>query len=503
MDLNEIIGYLLGYGIPIGAGLVALLMVVVAMGVALAWTRYLVLALVFIVLLVPQASSYGMLDGGNAAVSIFWTKGTKSFFFSFLEMAIFGTWLLGVVIASRLSKKREDYSSPLTKWYMAFGLLFLGYFVIAMFGKSPLILEFGNIGVINVLKQGMFISLLFVAVRNERDLKVLIWIILSCLAAREAWGLLRYFFLGGDPQNIYANTYVELSGLKLTFFDINDHILASLMLGFTAWKILVDKLSGWEKVGYAVLTAMALLIPVLSVRRTAQGGMLLAMLVLFFLLPRGRKVPVLLIIAIILPLTVASLSLRTVDSSRSITEKILIDVKDKDTVSDPRKTRFYELETAWQTVKEEPFFGVGPSGSFKVTSPIGLEYHKGNYGFVHSGLGHVLLKTGFVGLFIFLSIFFTFIIHVKRGWELILSEHKALAVGALCGFAAQMPNMFAGAPVIEIRTMLVSGLLFALPLICISIARRKVVISQDGGFQNTKNPSYFSPTIPLAKLGKS
>jgi O-antigen ligase len=473
MAMNEILGYLMNYGIPLTGVLVVLVAIIVAMGLAASWSRYVVLGIIIIMLIIPQASSYGTLDGNNVASSIFWVKGTKTFFFSFLDMALFGTWLFGAVIASRLSNQSTQYNaSPLSAWYIAFGVLFLGQVTVAFFAKTPLIQEFAPMGVINVLKQGMFIALLFTTIRNERDLKLLTLIIVICLAGRDAWGLFRYVFLGGDPQNIYANTWDELKGLKLTFFDVNDHILASLMFGLSTWKLLVDRPQKPYNLVYSALALMAVLIPVFSVRRTAQGGLLLAMGILFLLLPSGRKSPVLIALALIIPLSVASLSLRSTDQSRSLTEKILIDVK-TDSDSDPRTSRFYELQTAWETVKEEPFFGVGSSGEFKVKSPIGLEYHKGYYGFVHSGLGHVLLKTGFVGLFIFLGIFITFILHVRRSWINLLPEYKALVAGCLCGFAAQMPNMFGGAPIIEIRTMLVSGFLFAIPLICFNLSKQK------------------------------
>ena len=166
MELSEILGYLINFGLPIVAVLITLFIMILSMAAAAAWTRYIVLVIVLIVLLIPQASSYGSLDGGNAASSIFWTKGTKSFFFSFFEMALFSSWLFGVAVASNLSNKRDQIINPLSKWYIAFGILFFGYIIFALFEKSPLILEFANMGVINILKQGMLISLLFVSNAN-------------------------------------------------------------------------------------------------------------------------------------------------------------------------------------------------------------------------------------------------------------------------------------------------------------------------------------------------
>ena len=84
MEINEFLGYLFSYGIPLGAVLLVLLIIVTAMGAAVSWPRYIVLGIILIMLLIPEASSYGSLNDENAASSIFWVKGTKSFFFSFL-----------------------------------------------------------------------------------------------------------------------------------------------------------------------------------------------------------------------------------------------------------------------------------------------------------------------------------------------------------------------------------------------------------------------------------
>jgi hypothetical protein len=50
MDMNEVFGNLIGYGIPFGVVLVALLVLIVAMGAAVSWTRYIVFLYVIAVL---------------------------------------------------------------------------------------------------------------------------------------------------------------------------------------------------------------------------------------------------------------------------------------------------------------------------------------------------------------------------------------------------------------------------------------------------------------------
>lgn len=497
--MSEIIPYLVGYGVPLAILIVGLFFMVIGIGFTTVYTRYFVLILLLIMLVIVQASNYGTEDGNTSAISIFWVKGTKSFFFSFYEMLLFFTWFFGVFIGKHWSKNPRQYSNPLSNWYVVFGIMFLGHVAVAMFNKPSIIVQFGESGVINVLKQGMFISLLFATVHTESDIKTLTKIILIGLAATEFWGLFRYVFLGGDPANVYAN--MEMLNVKITYFDINEHILACLMLGVCTWKLLAEKIGDWEKIAYSIMGTMALLMPLLSARRTAQFGLILAMLLLFLLLPKRRRFPILIVLLVALPIGLASVASRTKDPTKSIIEKVLIDVKTGDVATDPRKTRFYELETAWKTMKENPIFGVGPSGEFKVDSDVGLEYHGGHYGFVHSGFGHILLKTGFLGLFIFLGIYVTFVINILKGFRLVLSEHKALVVGSLCGSASLIPTFLSGTPIPEIRTMLVAGFLMAIPLICIAIAKRKIAASKDIEFNNLNKPSHSEITLSIGKLG--
>jgi hypothetical protein len=497
--MNEVIAYLMGYGIPIIVLITALIVVVVGIGLSASIPRILVIIFLFMIFVVPQASNYGTADGDIGKFSILWVKGSKSFVFPFVEMLLVSVWFFGVFIARHWDKYAKEFANPLSKWYMAFGLMFTGHIIFAILDKQSLIQQLASTGVVNIVKQGMFVAILFATVRTERDIDLLFKFILVCLAANEFWGLFRYAFLGGDPQNIYATAYSELRGLKITFFDGNEHILASLMLGICAWKVLAEKVKGWDKVAYILMGGMAILVPMLSARRTAQMAVVLSLFLLFLLLPKGRRFPIIIVLALSIPIGLASLFTRTADSHKSFSEKILMDVKVGEEAKDPKASRFYELDLALRTVKEKPIFGVGPSGEFKVENINDLSYHHGYFGFVHSGFVHVLLKTGIVGFIIFMGIYVTFIVNVFKGYRYVLPQHKALVVGCLCGFVALYPSLQGGTPIIEIRTMMVAGFFFAIPLICIAIGRKFGVKNKDSAIESNEL-LYFSPTLPMRKL---
>ena len=115
-------------------------------------------------------------------------------------------------------------------------------------------------------------------------------------------------------------------------------------------------------------------------------------------------------------------------------------------------------------------FGLGSWGSFYGNEDI-LDYHFGKFDFVHSGFGHLLLKSGLVGLMMFIALLAAVVIHYlrqRRRWH----GHSALmADAAMAGLLFWMPTLLIGTPVIEFRTMLLLGLTMALPYLCMPHAK--------------------------------
>ena len=366
-------------------------------------------------------------------------------------------------------RQREPWL-PMTKYYIGLAVLLFGHLILGLLNPDQyLLFDLSGRGFMYVLYQGMFVALVLSALRSERDIDLVILLFLLCLAGRHVFGLVRYVAFGGDPQNAYA--VLGTSTVKLTFWDINDSILAASMFALCAWRLLTERGSStWVRGAWLAGMGMALLIAMLSARRTGQGGMLLAIMLLAALLPRGRRWPALLALALSVPLVVMTLTKRADMQGAALLQRVLIDIK-TDGLSDPRRTRFHELVTAWQTVKESPVFGLGPSGRFKVYDHTGLEYHRGRYDFVHSGFGHILLKGGFVGLGLFCGVMFSWILYLRRHWAQIQGPPKALTVASLAGLVASMPNMFVGAPIGELRTMLLMGLLMALPVLAVRVSK--------------------------------
>jgi len=456
----------LPYAFPAAIALAGMLAIVFGLAAVMSWPRLLLLGFIACIVVFASSSSYGLEDPTEAGV--FWVKGTRTFFFSFIEMALAGAWL--TMLYRRAWERGREPWLPTSKYYVAFALILAGWVVAGLAeARHSTLLDLSQRGFTNLLWQGMFISLMVATVRSQEDLRRIAQLIVGCLFLRHLFGLVRYAAFGGDPQNAYAT--LGASQVRITFWDINDSILAALMFAYCAWRLLTDRaMPASRRVFWGVASLAALLIPLLSARRTAQGGMLLAIVALALLLPRGRRVPALLAMVVAVPLTLVALGQRSAGTPGGLLERVLIDVR-SDPLSDPRMTRFHELRTAWQTLRDSPVLGLGPGGRFKVADPTGLEYHGGYYDYVHSGFGHVLLKTGFVGLALFCAMLAAWARLVITLWPRIQGPPRALAVASMAAMAASLPNLFVGAPVTEMRTMLLMGLLMAVPLVAGRLAK--------------------------------
>ncbi|MGZ7222974.1 hypothetical protein ACXWPH_10260, partial [Streptococcus pyogenes] len=80
------------------------------------------------------------------------------------------------------------------------------------------------------------------------------------------WGLVRYVALGGDPANFYAN--FQRIDVKLTFFDINDSLLAAMCFTIVLWRLFTGQArSVGQRWLYAGIALLELFIIVFSYRR--------------------------------------------------------------------------------------------------------------------------------------------------------------------------------------------------------------------------------------------
>lgn len=467
--MNELVQYAF-LALPLALAVIIPLMmatwVVVGARAASVWVLlYLVLLFCF-----PNAS-WGLLEpkaGGN-----FYTRGTGMFFFSAINLMLFGLAFQAFVVRRFGSVPVAGHNLKLPA--AIFGALMLGNIVVGL--ALPHVYWFQLLspsGLLNVFNLMLAFYVLTTCFGDRKSLDRLITLLMLVVALRGLWGLVRFVALGGDPANFYAN--VQRIDVKLTFFDINDSLLAAMCFFVAVWRLLTGQLQStgqrWLHIGIALLE---LFIIVFSYRRTGWAGFGLALVLLAFSvnrLQRGWLLGSYLLVG--LPLMVYKLMQRSGVASHggSLLERAFPDVFHSGGFT-LTTGRFAELYAALLSIQDSPWWGLGAWGSYDGFRFSELAWHRGDFGWMHSGLLHIALKTGLIGVVASLWVIvgaFRFI--ARHSAQLPPPERGVLLAGA-AGLLFMLPTFLFGTPVIEFRTMQLLALALALPYCAVAVADRR------------------------------
>lgn len=462
--MNAWIAYLHGYGIVVTYLVGASVLAFGLIGAAVVFPRLLLFLLLAATVVFPSSPSTG--EAGESGFNVY-GKGGGYLFFSVFELAIIAVavclpivWMYRPGAAMREGRLR--IVNPYSKYFFLLFVVFGGYVIHGLiFEEHGLYRSFSRSGVVNIFFQWFIVMAVAAHLTEVKVRDRLLLGLVVVLLAQAVWGGFRYIFLGGDPQSSYEG---DGSTLRITFWDINYIILAAMGGAWFLWKAVTAPHGRGHMVKFLGISLFFFALIALSARRTGQIGAVLALLGVLMALPRGKRWLPILILASTIPLVVYKLNAR-IDDDRPFIVKMLKGTEQSGLLVDTRYQRSYELKLAWEEVKRAPIFGVGPAGGFEPRSSQGLEYHKGNYGFIHSGFGHVLLKLGFVGLVLYFCIFFTYLLIWKRKWRSCDRQERGILIASMAGFLCSVPNLLVGTPVIEIRSMVVLGIIIALPLV--------------------------------------
>jgi O-antigen ligase len=439
-------------------------LVLVAVGGVLARPVWVATGLILVVCVATQPSSYGMTD--ITLLSKIYALGMNTFYLSLFEIGLLLIWVCTLFLIPRptFPLKQDMWH----KIFIAYALLALMMLLFVMADRSEVfsdewLMNFDKFTFVTLLWQGIFVYICTKCLSTRRDMRTLMVAMVTTITLNHVWGLFRYAVLGGDPQNAYAS--LEKLALKITFWDINDSVMAAFLIGYGLFRFLAEpqrsvKLKSLD-IGLILLAVASI---ALSARRTAQGGLVFALLGTLICLPKGKRGVVILVMALSIPVALIATAQRS-SGSGSVIDKVMLDVKSSK-VDDPRNSRFYEWKRAWASIQESPWIGLGPKGAFRVIDDTGLEYHRHNFGFMHSGFGHILLKTGFIGLSLYLFILGVLIYNVKRTWAGLPNAVRPACVGAVASLFASLPNFTVGTPLVEIRTMLCMGVMMSILIVC-------------------------------------
>lgn len=388
----------------------------------------------------------------NVEIFNIYGKGTGVLPFSLVNIYLFGLFVISFLFWR--NKQTNIAVCNIRKYFLIFNVLFLGYVTTGILtGVSFHDVVTGQ-GVIHVFNMTLVTLVLLRMVSDQEEVNRLTNFVLVCALVRGLWGTARFLFLGGDVANVYAN--VQKLNVKITFFDINDSLIACVAAFYSAWMVTWSGyvLSTKQKVFYWLVIIVELFVIVFSYRRTAWGGMLLAGMLFCSILPWRKRIIAITAISIIAAfvLTVVTVQrFEKLSAKKDTGDMLLYDLQ-----GSTKGGRFAELYRAFETIMEHPVVGVGPWGGYGPGE---------KYKFMHSGFLHVWLKSGTLGMLTFLAMLTGFGLFFISRRRHLAPEERGLYDAGMAGVLFIMPTLFMGTPIIEFRTMQLIGVCLALPYI--------------------------------------
>jgi len=318
---------------------------------------------------------------------------------------------------------------------------------------------------VNVVWMAPLVLLMVLAGASRKPVSLVMVARLLVLAAlaKAAFGLGRWAFFGGDPANIYANT--EKLNIQLTYFDIGDSLVCVLGMAVALSLLLVkrsDKRSApWDWI-YIVTVVASLACIMLSYRRTAWGGAVFVMIYFFIRMQPRWRLPVLMVGV---PVVLAGLGIvmgQRLDwrDGANPLEKFFFDLVSSG--SGVQGTRVLELRLAWEAFTNSPIVGIGSWGKYASSNLIAWQASSAG-SFLHSGVLHLTMKAGLVGLFLTAGVLWAFARQARKVAVSSTAEERALVMAAVAGLLFMMSDFLFGTPIGQVRTMQLLALCLGLP----------------------------------------
>jgi hypothetical protein len=463
--MDELLPYVYA-SIPFAAVLAMAALSVLGIGIGMVQPRFLVYPYLAIFFLI-NSTSYGNLAIISYGSGVY-ARGSGLLYFALLLWYMLGAWC-----CARVSASFHGFAAPpcnLRAWFMGWFVLLLGHIVVAVFLDKKLSEALAPSGFSNIVWMAPLVSLLLLTFRTRAHATELARFILLAGLGRALYGLARWAIGGGDPNNVYAN--MNAIKIKLTFFDINDSLLCALAFAIAAVHLFqsakVARPRFWVAIEWLTLAATALCI-VLSYRRTAWIGFALALAVVMWRFPLRRRIQLL---AVGLPLAgpaLGYLAIKRLSQTKGAGEGLISMVYDMQSRRfGAESERVLELKLAFADFLSNAITGIGSWGRYtgyqRISWQTGLDGGK----FIHSGVLHIGLKTGLIGLVLFAGTAWAFIHFSRRAMRELPPELIGLATAGVAGIAFMLPDILVGTPFPQVRTSQMLAVCMALPYLAMA-----------------------------------
>jgi len=440
----------------------ALLMIPMTVGLCLKSPRMVALPMIATLVLF-SSSTWGQLQVENTIYS----RGVGVLNFSLINMLLFVAGF-SILLRKLAVPNSPHLAPPMSTYFIGFTALLCAHIVVGLVSGVAFFDIVSYTGIINVLNMFIFMYFVIMAYRSEKDHKKLLFAIVFLAGLRAIFGLVRFVWFGGDTANPYRN--FERLDINIFFFDIADNFIASLAAFWAAWLLTSPrkKLALYKRLVLYLFLALEIAAVALSFRRSSLIGLALMFAFLLYRLPARRRSQFLLLSAGILLATALIFFQQRLqyNSTGNFISALIYDISPEKDIE--TENRFYELLAAARSVGGNWLTGLGTWGTFTGDQEV-LSYHLGKFDFIHSGFGHIILKTGLIGLLLFCGMLMKYASYYFKHCKSLTGHARLLADAGFAGFLFWIPTLLIGTPIIEFRTMLLIGLTLAMPFIAANI----------------------------------
>jgi hypothetical protein len=263
--------------------------------------------------------------------------------------------------------------------------------------------------------------------------------------------------------------------IKLTFFDINDSLLCTVAFAIAAvnlFQVIKTKRSSfWVLVDWTTLGATAACI-VLSYRRSAWIGFMLAFLIVMMRFPLKRRLHLVVLGLPVVGVGLLYAALKRLGQTKGATgglSSLFYDMESRRFGAESE--RVLELKFALADFISHPLTGIGSWGRYHGYQHIAWQAGQDGGLFVHSGVLHIALKAGLPGLILLCGTIWAFCAFARRALRTVPPELLGLATAGAAGLAFMLPDLLVGTPFPQVRTTQMLAICLALPYVAMAVCR--------------------------------
>ena len=442
------------------------LMLVAGIGIGAVWPRFLLYGYLAIFFWM-NSTSYGSL--AVWATGGVYSRGSGLLFFPLLQWALLGFWL-----CARASAGYHGWRAPpckLMPWFWGWFLLLCAHVAAASFLNVTMKDALAPSGFSNLVWMGILVAVMLLSFRSREHAVELGRFIMLAGFGRACFGLVRWAFLGGDPNNIYAN--MNDVHIKLTFFDINDGMVCTAAFAVAAVSLFQarrQKLGAfWWMACWATLGATTLCV-VLSYRRSAWIGFVMAGLIVMLRFPFKRRLQLAVLGTPVVGAGLLYAAMKRLGQTKGAGHGLSSLVYDMESKRiGPESDRVLELKLALADFLARPFTGIGSWGRYSGYQAISWQEGPDGGKFLHSGVLHIALKTGLPGLALLAGTIGAFVLGARRAFRTLPPELLPLATAGAAGLVFMLPDLLVGTPIPQVRTTQMLAICMALPYVALGV----------------------------------